>query len=877
MVNPPAPPDGNSGKRAHLSIPGANVDMTDRSLTGRDIEMGSQGDEPQTATPNPLHHGRDRGNTIESVASHLSMEAEKVAEKTVGRNIEATQGVNMEALDGQLIDKISIAINFVQSFGLTILIDVEWPDSFKNLFSWIEVFSLDIGIFGGEELGEWIGIWIGLLLPIFLIWMFDCGVFRERKRFGTFFLLDEDKYGELDNDDPLQMICGTFCGTCSIMFLGLAIGGTAAHWYGSNFADALFIVFSGFYTFWFLNNIRLWRSRVAADIAKEDFCLTRQGSEAFVFLFLYTVVYLSGVSTCVTLATMDNKVMVIGFVLLPFYMYTPVRKLYVTAEEVKNSLGEVEVCHVEETGKATFVKEKISEEDANYEDKLMNVRKRAKGDLTANPPTGVPRVNQELNKGSSAYKTAVIAVLLGSFEEGFWFWKVVILLERAMLAIFIGFGLSAWATVCVAGVGWLASFLAAPYKEDSEDRLDSLTRLTTFATCLGAALIEQGILQGDELWLSVILCSLGIGTLLLIVGSIGPFRLLEGVWKYVEEKRLGQLIKQGEEGIKKLTESEAQNMRLEQFEEFADDFKWSIALRFPHVPVVVRFGELNKFTNGSLKFAIKKWHEKRESAENLWGPISEWDVSEVTSMEGLFEGATDFNGDITSWNVGAVTNMERMFKGCVVFNQDLSAWNVSEVTSMEGLFEGATDFNGDITSWNVGAVTNMERMFKGCEAFNEDITGWKVEKVEKWKECFEGTTKLDMEGFEVLKKKKYTNETLKEAVKWWVKETPEKVYRHISFWDVSEVTSMEGLFEGAKDFNEDLSRWNTGKVEIVVRMFSRASSFNSDLSCKQGGEYEYVVLVCLLLQLCQGKMQAKRSLLTSFSLYYNGCKLKSEC
>jgi len=91
--------------------------------------------------------------------------------------------------------------------------------------------------------------------------------------------------------------------------------------------------------------------------------------------------------------------------------------------------------------------------------------------------------------------------------------------ERAALAIFVGFKVSAWAIVCFTGVGWFASFDAGPNHEKLEDRIDALTRLTIFATCLAAALIEQDVLKGDETWLAIILCSLGIGTLLLLLGS----------------------------------------------------------------------------------------------------------------------------------------------------------------------------------------------------------------------------------------------------------------------------------------------------------------------------------------------------------------------
>lgn len=69
---------------------------------------------------------------------------------------------------------------------------------------------------------------------------------------------------------------------------------------------------------------------------------------------------------------------------------------------------------------------------------------------------------------------------------------------------------------------------------------------------------------------------------------------------------------------------------------------------------------------------------------NFKGNISEWDVSNVIDMEGMFMGSC-FNGDISSWDVGSVTNMKRMFMDSE-FDGDLSGWNVSNVQDKELIF-----------------------------------------------------------------------------------------------------------------------------------------------------------------------------------------------
>ncbi len=54
--------------------------------------------------------------------------------------------------------------------------------------------------------------------------------------------------------------------------------------------------------------------------------------------------------------------------------------------------------------------------------------------------------------------------------------------------------------------------------------------------------------------------------------------------------------------------------------------------------------------------------------------ISDWDVSRVTDMYGLFSGAEEFNADLSSWSTAAVTRMDDMFYKASAFNGDLSSW-----------------------------------------------------------------------------------------------------------------------------------------------------------------------------------------------------------
>jgi len=113
--------------------------------------------------------------------------------------------------------------------------------------------------------------------------------------------------------------------------------------------------------------------------------------------------------------------------------------------------------------------------------------------------------------------------------------------------------------------------------------------------------------------------------------------------------------------------------------------------------------------------------------------IETWDVSNVTSMAGLFNTCNCFNPeygnvenmpDLTYWDVSSVTNMSAMFShiyGGAMFNQDISGWNVSNVTNMYRMFMGSNQFNQDLSSWDVSKVTN-------CDQFSDWTAKWTLPK-----------------------------------------------------------------------------------------------------------------------------------------------------
>ena len=105
-----------------------------------------------------------------------------------------------------------------------------------------------------------------------------------------------------------------------------------------------------------------------------------------------------------------------------------------------------------------------------------------------------------------------------------------------------------------------------------------------------------------------------------------------------------------------------------------------------------------KFNNESIRTAVQEWLENPTKAEKKYEHISSWDVSDVTNMDYLF-----YVKDSTRWR-----NLEqekiaskKMLRRIWSFNDDISMWNVSNVTSMKGIFKEAQSFTQDISNWDV--------------------------------------------------------------------------------------------------------------------------------------------------------------------------------
>lgn len=102
-----------------------------------------------------------------------------------------------------------------------------------------------------------------------------------------------------------------------------------------------------------------------------------------------------------------------------------------------------------------------------------------------------------------------------------------------------------------------------------------------------------------------------------------------------------------------------------------------------------------------------------------------WDVSKVTSMQGMFSYCKSLE-DITflkDWDVSNVRKMEAMFSSCESLRglSPLANWNVSNVEHMDDMFGFCRNLEdlSPLAEWDVSNLASVEGMFFYCESLRD--------------------------------------------------------------------------------------------------------------------------------------------------------------
>ena len=176
-----------------------------------------------------------------------------------------------------------------------------------------------------------------------------------------------------------------------------------------------------------------------------------------------------------------------------------------------------------------------------------------------------------------------------------------------------------------------------------------------------------------------------------------------------------------------------------------------------------------------------------------YGHISNWCMTNVTTLSNAFFNITEFNTDIAQWDTQSVTSFVNTFGYASAFNQSLDAWDTSAVNNFTATFAYANAFNGNIASWNTSSALNFITMFWGASAFNQPLASWNTGSSSSFDAMFYDAVLFN---------------------------------QPLNLWDMSAAMSVTGMFLNASAYNHDVSCWNVSSVNVLypLMLYNRSSA-----------------------------------------------------
>jgi surface protein len=78
----------------------------------------------------------------------------------------------------------------------------------------------------------------------------------------------------------------------------------------------------------------------------------------------------------------------------------------------------------------------------------------------------------------------------------------------------------------------------------------------------------------------------------------------------------------------------------------------------------------------------------------------------------MFLGASKVNPDVSNWDLTNVTSIAAMFNSATLANPDVSNWNTAKIQNMSGAFRNSA-FKRDLSHFKINALTNATNMLTG--------------------------------------------------------------------------------------------------------------------------------------------------------------------
>lgn len=137
--------------------------------------------------------------------------------------------------------------------------------------------------------------------------------------------------------------------------------------------------------------------------------------------------------------------------------------------------------------------------------------------------------------------------------------------------------------------------------------------------------------------------------------------------------------------------------------------------------------------------------------------LNKWDVSNVKSMESLFERCDQLKTiKISKWNVKNVESFNNFFRYCESLESvSISGWNCKKLKDMGEFFDQCSSLKKvTLKDWKTPKLQTMSNMFRDCTSLQKcDLSSWKnLGELRGIDFCFQGCknlTSVNVSGFDV--------------------------------------------------------------------------------------------------------------------------------
>ena len=190
--------------------------------------------------------------------------------------------------------------------------------------------------------------------------------------------------------------------------------------------------------------------------------------------------------------------------------------------------------------------------------------------------------------------------------------------------------------------------------------------------------------------------------------------------------------------------------------------------------------------------------------------VSNWDVSNVSTMEFAFRSSPITTLDVSNWNTQSLTNAAYIFQNAI-FNPDVSNWNMSNVTTIRYMLRNADSFDRSLANWDISNITNMSDLLilaTGLSTANYDATliSWAAQSPQINQSISFGNSQYTYEGAAA-------RQTLIDTYGWTITDGGQAVSPEFALkWETTTPNEeiQVGVGDGTFDYVID---WGDGTVE----------------------------------------------------------------